>query len=160
MKKLPAVEEAKELLGAAAEAWGVWKWLTEKRSVRQAADKAWEALDECEAKVRASWSDDLQKAYQELMAESMKDGDASSKRQLTKARAAAREVDPKVKALAKRLKEADDEAYALRMKAEDTFAEAEKRMSTSMAKEGSRQAIEAWEMREKLVRKFEAAARE
>jgi predicted ribosome quality control (RQC) complex YloA/Tae2 family protein len=158
MQKLPAVEEAKELLTAAKD-WGVWKWLTEKSRVRQTADRAWEALDEYEKKVRAAWSDDLQKAYQELMAQAALDGNAKTKRQLEKAQEAAQKVDPKIKAAAKRLKQADDEAYALRMQAEETFDEAEKRMSTSMACEGSRQAVEAWEVREKFIRKCETAGR-
>jgi len=158
MQKLPAVEEAKELLTAAKE-WGVFKWLTEKSRVRHAADRAWEALDEYEKKVRDAWSDDLQKAYQELIAEAAVDGNAGSKRQFEKAKKAAEGVDPKIKASAKKLKLADDEAYALRMKAEETFEEAERRMSTSMACEGSAQAVEAWELREKFIRKAETAGR-
>jgi hypothetical protein len=158
MHKLPAVEEAKELLTVAAN-WGVWKWLTEKSRVRQTADRAWEALDEYEEKVRSSWSEDLQKAYQELVAEASMNGNAKSRRDFEKAQQAAQGVDPKIKAAAKRLKQADEEAYALRMQAEETFDEAERRMSTSMACEGSRQAVEAWELREKYIRKAEAAGR-
>src|SRR5579871_2860432 len=158
MQKLAAVEEAKELLTAAKD-WGVWKWLTEKSRVRQTADRAWEALDEYEKKVRAAWSEDLQKAYQELIAEAALDGNAKTKRQFEKAQEAAQKVDAKTKATAKRLKQSDDEAYALRMQAEETFDEAEKRMSTSMACEGSRQAVEAWEVREKFIRKCETAGR-
>lgn len=158
MQKLVPVEEAKALL-TAAKSWGVWKWLTEKKKVREAADRAWAALEEVEKTVKASWSDDLKSSYQELVAEAALEADPKAKRQLEKARQAASGVDAKVKASAKRLKTADDEAFSARMAAEDTFVEAEKRMSTSLACEGSRQAVEAFEMREKVIRKFEAAAR-
>jgi len=62
MKKLAPVEEAKALFNEARE-WGTWRWLTEKRRVRTAADVAWEALEEVEKGVKASWNDDLRKAY-------------------------------------------------------------------------------------------------
>jgi hypothetical protein len=158
MHKLPPVEEAKTLLNEAKD-WSVWHWLTDKKSVRTAADLAWEALDKAEEKVKASWSDDLRKAWREQVALAATNGNAPSKRQREKAREEAAGVDPKIKAIAERLKQADDEAYQARMLAEDTFAEAERRMSASLAREGSRQAIEAYEMRETLVRRFEAAAR-
>ena len=160
MQKLAPVEEAKALLAVAANDWGVWKWLTEKKKVRQAADLAWEALDEIEKKIRAGWSEDLKKAYHEVVAETNLESNPKTKRTYDKAKQEASGIDPKVKSTAKRLKQADDDAYALRMQAEETFDEAERRLSTSMAKEGSRQAIEAWETREKLIRKFENAARQ
>jgi len=158
MQKLVPVEEAKALLEVAKD-WGVWKWLTEKRSVREAADKAWAALEEAEKKVKASWNDDLKKAYQELVAEAVLAENPRAKRQYEKAKEEANGVDPKIKAAAERLKQADDEAYRARMDAERTFDEAEKRLSTSMAREGSRQAIEAYALREKVIRKFETAGR-
>ncbi len=138
MQKLPPVEEAKALFQKAAQEWGVWKWLTEKPDLRKAADKAWEALEEAEKKVRASWNADLKKAYRTPEAKG---------------------VDPEVAAMAMKLREADREANEQHMAAEETFSEAERRMSISMAREGSRQAIEAWEMREKVIRRFESADR-
>ena len=39
------------------------------------------------------------------------------------------------------------------------FDEADRRMSTSMACTGAQMAIDAWEMREKVIRKAEALAR-
>jgi len=157
MQKLPAVEEAKTLLEAAKE-WGVWKWLTDKKKVRETADKAWAAFDELEDKIKGSWPDDFRKAYAELMAQSVAEqGGAPEKRKYDKARKDADGVDAQVKAQAAKLKEADDQAYSLRVAAEDMFAEAEKRMSTSMAREASQKAIDAWIAREKLIRKFEAA---
>jgi len=159
MRKLVQVEDAKSLLEEAKE-WGVWKWLTEKKRVRQTADTAWEAFDQLEKEVKSGWSDDLQKAYEELVAEAaVEEGGAPAKRKLEKARKEAAEVDPKIKTLAQKQKEIDDEAYRVRMQAEDMFEEAEKRMNTGMAREASQVAIDAYNLREKAVRKAENAAR-
>ena len=159
MRKLVQVEDAKSLLEVAKD-WGVWRWLTEKKRVRQPADTAWEAFDELEKDVKSGWSDDLQKAYAELAAEAaVADGGAPAKRKFDKARKEAADVDPKIKAVAQKLKETDDEAYRVRMEAERMFDEAEKRMSASMAREASQVAIDAYSLREKAVRKAETAAR-
>jgi hypothetical protein len=158
MHKLIAVEEAKALMSEAMD-WSVWGWLTEKRKLRVTADRAWEALDQAEEKVRAGWREDLRKAWRELEAEAALEANPRAKRQYEKAREEASDVDPEVKLAAKKLKEADVEAYALRMQAEETFDEADRRMSTSMACEGARQAIDAWETREKFVRKMESLGR-
>ncbi|HLY19291.1 MAG TPA: hypothetical protein VKR61_18825 [Bryobacteraceae bacterium] len=159
MRKLVQVEDAKSLLDEAKD-WGVWKWLTEKKRVRQTADIAWETFDELEKEVRSGWSDDLQKAFDELAAETtVAEGGAPAKRKYDKAKKDAAHVDPKIKAVALKLKEADDQYYKLRMQAEDMFDEAEKRMSTSMAREASQVAIDAYNLREKSVRKAEMAAR-
>ncbi|MGA2594358.1 MAG: hypothetical protein ABSH32_31035 [Bryobacteraceae bacterium] len=160
MRKLVEVEDAKSLLEVAKN-WGVWKWLTEKKRVRQTADTAWEAFDVLEKEVKSAWSDDLQKATSELEAEaSVAEGGAPAKRKYEKAKKEAEHVDPQVKATAKKVKDALDEAYSVRMKAEDMFDEAEKRLSTSMAREASQVAIDAYNMREKAVRKAEAAGRQ
>jgi hypothetical protein len=87
------------------------------------------------------------------------DGNARIRRQCEKARAEAEGIDPGIKLTAKRLKEADDAAYQARMDAEDIFDEAERRLSTSMAREGSRRAMASWDLHEKAIRKAEAAAR-
>jgi len=159
MRKLVEVEDAKSLLEVAKN-WGVWKWLTEKKRVRQTADTAWEAFDVLEKEVKSAWSDDLQKATSELEAEaSVAEGGAPAKRKYEKAKKEAEHVDPQVKATAKKVKDALDEAYSVRMKAEDMFDEAEKRLSTSMAREASQVAIDAYNMREKAVRKAETAGR-
>jgi len=136
MQKLAAVEEAKSLFNE-AKGWGVWRWLMEKRRARTTADAAWAALDEYEQKVKDGWRDDLKKAY----------------------RGTARNADPKIKETVKRLKEAEEEADRVHQEAEDIFAEADRRLSTTMACEGAQRAIEAWEMREKVIRKLEAAGR-
>jgi len=159
MRKLVQVEDAKSLLEVAKN-WGVWKWLTEKSRVRRTADIAWEAFDELEKEVKDGWSDDLKKAYDELVAEAaVAEGGAPAKRKYEKARKEAAGVDAKIKAVAQKLKEADDEAYRVRMQAEDMFEEAEKRMSTGMARDASQVAIDAYILREKAVRKAETAAR-
>ena len=159
MRKLVQVEDAKSLLEVAKD-WGVWKWLMEKKRVRQTADIAWEAFDELEKDVRSAWSEDLNKAYAELVAEAeVAEGGAPAKRKYEKAKKEAAEIDPKIKALALKQKEIDDEAWRVRMQAEDMFDEAERRLSTSMAREASQVAIDAYNLREKAVRKAEAAAR-
>ncbi len=150
MRKLAAVEEAKAVMREAGE-WGVWKWLTEKRRVREAASQAWAALGEAEKKVRAGFSDDLQQAYDDLAA-----GDSPK----AKRRRPANNIDPAVRQAAKRLKDAADEAFRAHMEAEEVFAEAERRMSTSLAREGCGKAILAWELTETAIRKAEAATKE
>jgi hypothetical protein len=142
MHKLTAVEEAKTLFEEAKD-WGVWRWLMEKRRARQTADAAWEALDEYEKKVKASWGQELKKA-------AATNGNGRAKRS---------DVDPELKLALQRLKTADEEAYKARMDAEAQIDEADRRLSTSMAREGAQMAIDAWAMREKLIRKMEALGR-
>lgn len=57
---------------------------------------------------------------------------------------------------AKKVKAADDEAYRAHMDAEATFDEAERQLSTSLAREGCRKAILSWDLHEKAIRKAEA----
>jgi hypothetical protein len=159
MRKLVEVEDAKSLLEVAKD-WGVWKWLMEKKRVRRTADIAWEAFDELEKEVKSAWSGDLQKAYAELAAEAeVAEGGAPAKRKYERARKDAADVDPKIKAVAQKLKAADDEAYRVRMQAEDMFDEAERRLNTGLAREASQVAIDAYNLREKAVRKSETAGR-
>ena len=56
----------------------------------------------------------------------------------------------------KALQAADRKAYQARMDAEAQFDEADRRLSSAMAREGSQMAIDAWEMRENFIRKLEA----
>jgi hypothetical protein len=158
MQKLIPVEEAKALMKEAID-WSLWGWLTEKRKLRTTADRAWEALDELEKKVKGAWSDDLKAAWREVEARAAAGGNARARRQYEKAQEEARDVAPEIKLAAERLKEAEIEADAAHVKAEETFDEADRRMSTSMACEGTRQAIDAWEMREKVIRKAESLGR-
>lgn len=158
MQKLSSVEEAKSLLNEAKE-WGTWRWLTEKKRVRTAADTAWADLEEVEKEIKGSWAENLRKAYRELQAASNLNGDARTRRQYEKAVDEAKDVDPDLKAFAERLKTADDEAFQARMTAEETFDEAERRMSIPLARQVSEQAIEAYGLREKFIRRAEAAKR-
>jgi hypothetical protein len=134
MQKLIPVEEAKALMTEAT-GWSLWGWLTEKRKLRTTADAAWEALEALEKKVKAGWSDELKAAWR---AKDHKD------------------ADPELKLAIERMKEADKAWRAARETAEETFAESERRMSTGMAREGAAQAIEAWELTEKAIRRAEA----
>jgi hypothetical protein len=145
MRKLIQVEEAKELMNEAKD-WGVWRWLLEKKRVRAAADRAVDALNELDQQVKATWSEGLVQAYRELE-------DSKGKRRH-------KEVAPELKAAARRVKEADDEAEAARLDAENTFDEAERQLSAAMARQGAQKAIDSWELREKSIRKAEAAGRQ
>jgi hypothetical protein len=158
MQRLESLEEAKALLLEARD-WGVWKWLTEKTRVRAAADAAWAALEDVEKHVKGSWAEELRKAYRELQAADNVNGNAKGRQVYEKAKEEAKDLDPELKLFAKRLKKADDEAFAARMAAEETFDEAERRMSIPLAQRGSKEAIEAYEMREKFIRRVEAAAK-
>lgn len=158
MRHTPEVEEAKRLLTEAKE-WGTFRWLAEKRRVRAAADRAWAELEEVEKEIKSSWGDDLRKAYRELQAVPNGDGSRKARELYTAAVAAAKDLDAELKAFAAKLKAADDEAFAARMDAEDIFDKAERHMSASMARHGSERAVEAYEMREKFIRRADAARR-
>jgi hypothetical protein len=158
MHKLSDVEDAKALMTEAME-WSVWRWLLEKGRVRAAADRANAALAGLEKEVKAVWNDDLKKAYREIEAHAAFDSNPRAKRQLEKAREEAKDVDPEIKRSVKRVWDADDHAETVRLGAEATFDEAERRLSASMAREGAQQAMEAWGLREKAIRKAESLAK-
>ena len=141
MQRIAEVEEAKQLM-TEAKAWSVWQWLTEKRRVRAASDKATEALQRAEKKVKAGWPDDLRKFYRQV-----------------DAHVAADDPDPVRHAVAA-VKKADDAAYTARMDAEAMFEEAERRLSASMAREGTQKAIDAYCLHEHAIRKAEAVSRQ
>jgi hypothetical protein len=153
MKKLEAVEEAREVMTAGKE-WGVFKWLMEKRRVRIIADKATAALNEAEDSVKATWSDDLKRAYNYLATQ---DSDAGKGKKGAKAKA--EDFDPEVLAIAQKVLDADEETERQRLEAEDTFAEGERQLSTAMAREGAGQALATYDLHEKAIRKAEAAAK-
>lgn len=151
MHKLAAVEEARTLM-TEGQNWGVWKWLMEKSTVREAADRATEALAEAARKAKRAWSDELRNAYKQVAAEA---GSEQGKRGARRKD----EIDPKIKAAMQRVKEADDEAHQATMDAEEMFAEAERRMSTAMAREAAQKALVSYDLRERAIRKAEAAGR-
>jgi len=143
MKKLPEVEEAKALMTEGLN-WSVMKWIREKKRVRKAADKANDTLWTLQKAVQAAWPDELKSAYAEL-------GDGHQKS--AKSSSAVAELKP----LAHAVKHADDEAYQAHLDAEETFDKADKRLSTSLAREGARKAIRSWELYEEAIAKAEAA---
>jgi hypothetical protein len=155
MRKLEAVEEARAIMTQGLE-WGVFKWLMEKRKVRIIADKATAALNHAEDKVKATWSDELKRAYNYLATQN---GDASNGKHGAKSKAAAKPGDPELFAIARKVLEADEEAERMRLDAEDTFAEGERQLSTAMAREAAGKALATYDLHEKAIRKAEAAAR-
>jgi len=156
MRKLAAVEHARAIMTEGME-WGVWKWLLEKKRVRAIADEARAALDEAEKKVKAAWSDEWKIAYNQLVSQNgAKRGRKNSK---AGTKPTPHKMDPEIAVAVKHVQEADDQAYNAHEDAEDAFAEAEKRMSTSMAREGARMALVAYDLHEEAIRKAEALAR-
>jgi hypothetical protein len=158
MHRLPAAEEAKVLFEEAKN-WSVWRWLTEKKRARSTADVANAALDELDKKVKEGWCDALARAYRELEAAEAFESDPKSKREFERAREAASDVPPAIKASARRIREADNEAYNARMDAEDIFDEADRRLSATLARQAAQRAIESWELHEVAIRKAEAAGK-
>jgi len=158
MKKLSAVEEARAIMTDGME-WGVWKWLTEKSRVRGIADKARAALDDQEAQVKQTWPEEYKLAYNELVADN--GGSARRARKAAKGgkTATAVKADPKIVTAVKAVADADDEAYNAHEDAEDTFAEAERKMSTAGAREGARMALIAYDKHEAAIKKAEAIAK-
>jgi hypothetical protein len=143
MQKLIAVEQARRILTEGKD-WSIWRWLLEKRKVREAADAGTAALDNLEKKVKAGWSPELKKAYRELRLDGANGRHGG---------------DLVLKLAVRKVKDADDKAYEARMDAEALFAEAERRLSGSLAREAAEKALEAYDLREKAIRKAETAAR-
>jgi hypothetical protein len=133
MPTLTEVEHARALMLEAID-WSVMKWLTEKKRVRKAADKANLTLNTVEQELQSKWGPELKSAY-------AKSGVAR----------------PEIKRLASKIREEHDAANTLRLQAEDTFDGAEKRLSTAMAREGCRQAIAGWEHHLEAIRLSQSA---
>lgn len=152
MRKLAAVEEARAIMTQGMD-WGVWKWLMEKKHVREVADRATDALNEAEMKVKAAWNDELKAAYDFLLDEEEKPKSRNAKSNKTHRRT----IDAATLALVREIKQADDEAETKRLDAEDTFERAERSMSTAGAREGARKALETYDLHEKAIRKAETA---
>lgn len=131
-----------------AMAWSVMKWLREKKRVRKAADEANAALDHLNQVVKESWSKEARAAYQELVGQGQ---DVDCKRQPA--------IDSEARLFAKTVKKADEAASRARIDAESTFDEAERQLSTSLAREGCRKAIYSWDLHEKAIDKAEAPIR-
>ena len=152
VEKLPEVEAAKALMTEAM-TWSVMKWLREKKRVRKTADRANAVLDQLSESVKARWTGGVRAAYKALCAQAAGDPEARSQQN------EAPTLDPEAKLIARKVKEADDQACQARMEAEKTFDEAERQLSTGLAREGCRKAIHGWELHEKAIRKAETVIR-
>ena len=144
MRKLAEVEEARKVFSEAVD-WSVMRWLREKKRVRRLADEANDALDALEKEVKAQWSATLKAAY-----ESVKNADKGD------GKAAIGNHDPHVLATVNKIKEADDISYKAHWDAEDTFAEADRKLSTTLAREGCKKAIDSWDLHEAAIKKAES----
>ncbi len=154
MKKIPEVEEAKALMIEATD-WSVFRWLFEKRRVRETADHANAALDKLNRAVKSRWNSDVKAAYNEL---TPKAGGAAGRRRVEPASQITdpQIIDPQIRLYAKKVKQADDAARRARIDAEETFDEAERLLNTALAREGCQKAIHQWELDEKAIRVAEA----
>jgi hypothetical protein len=150
MRKLEAVEDARAIMTLGLD-WGVFKWLLEKPKVRKIADRATEALNDAEDKVKATWSDDLKRAYNHLATQA-----TSKTKKLSKDDG---KFDPEVLETVRKVLEADEETETMRLDAEDTFAAGERKLTVAMAREGAQKALATYDLHEKAIRKAEAAAR-
>ncbi len=156
MRKLAAVEDARAIMKEGME-WGVWKWLMEKKRVRAIADEARAAFDDLEMKVKETWDNEYKIAYNQLVTENDRPR-RGRKQAKDKKKNNSQNADPKILAAVKRIQEADEEAYNAHEDAEDAFAEAERKMSTSMAREAARMALVAYDRHEEAIRKAETLA--
>lgn len=150
MSKLTEVKNAKALMTEAMD-WSVFKWLWEKSSVRHSADDANAALDRLNKKTKAQWSEQLKAAYRQILA-----AEGRSKRSYDDKAHFSPQTDPQILQSVRTVKEMDDKAHTARMEAEATFDEAERQLSTDLAREGCRKAIRSWELHEKAIRAAEA----
>jgi len=154
MKKLEAVENARAIMTEGIE-WGVFKWLAQKPKVRNIADLATEALNNAEDSVKATWNDELKRAFNYLATQD----DETSNGKKSKTRSPLKDIDPELLAIARGVFEADEESETMRLDAEDTFAESERKLSVAMAREGARKALATYDLHEKAIRKAEAAGK-
>ena len=139
METLPQVSKAKALMNEAT-TWSVMKWLREKKGVRATADEANAALDELRLRIQKQWPLDVQSKY-------------TTNNQSASSPAAGLNADLTRKLQS--VKEADRLAAAARMEAEKAFDDAEKQLSTRLAREGCQKAIRSWELHEKAIQKAE-----
>jgi len=150
MRKLEAVEDARTIMTQGLE-WGLFKWLLEKPKVRKIADRATKALNDAEDKVKTTWTDELKRAYNQLATQATSKGKKASKDD--------GQFDPEVLETARKVFESDEETETMRLDAEDTFAEGERKLSVAMAREGAQKALATYDLHEKAIRKAEAAAK-
>jgi len=140
MEKLAQVQDAKALLSEAT-TWSVMKWLREKKRVRAIADQANALLDALRQQTQESWPEELQAEYI-----GMKTGPENGQQKQHRANGAGRVT-------VKNVWEADYIALQAREEAEKTFDDAEKQLSTRLAREGCQKAIQSWELHERAIEK-------
>jgi hypothetical protein len=107
-----------------------------------------------ERSVKQRWSAEDKAAYKSVSAKPSGHG-----RHTEEAVPESGALDQRIPVLEKVL-EAHAAARRARADAEETFDEAERQMSTSLAREGCKKAIHSWELHEKAIRKAEAVAEE
>ena len=150
MRKLAEVQKAKNLMHEAIE-WSTFKWSFKTSRVRETADQAKAALDRLERAVKARWTDEAKAAYKSLTA---KAGKAARERQ--KDQQQPQTADPQILVLVAKVADADSAAESAGVDAANTFDEAERKWSVSLAREGCNKAIHAWALREKAIRRAES----
>ncbi len=141
MTSLKEVERARAIMKD-ADNWSVLRWLSEKKKVRRAADAANAALRAQHEELMAAWPAVLRQAYDGIAAKVNPDGLSAETIQL-----------------ARTLHTADVKANAAHEQAEATFAEAEKRLSTVLARQGCAEALHSWDLLEKANAKAAAAGK-
>jgi hypothetical protein len=156
MEKLSAVEEARVLFTEAKD-WSILKWLTEKKRVRRMADTGTAALDKRERDIKSQWTDDLRTAYAVVSPPSEDADDPYAAAEYEFVKQQAEGIPESLKAIARRVWEADLIATDARNRAESTFDEAERKMSASIARRGAEEAIAAYDVRYKAIEEAIAA---
>ncbi len=146
MQNLPVVQEAKKLMNE-AKGWSTFRWLFEKPRVRETADQANAALDRLNRAVKARWSDEVKATYKKLSR-----SDAARDPAATQPES----INAHLALLLAKVIGADHAARRARESAEEAFEEAERQMSSDLAREGCKKAIHSWELHEKAIRKAEA----
>ena len=151
MQRIPEVETAKALMNEAT-TWSVMKWLREKKRVRKTADLANDALDRMSLAVQEGWPAGVRAAYAALATP------GNGKSAARESQQDSPPIDAEMSLIVKKVKEADEQAYRARMDAEKAFDDAEKQLSTSLAREGCKKAIHSWDLHEKAIHKAEAVS--
>lgn len=149
MRKLPEVQDAKDVMNEALD-WSTFKWLWEKTRVRQTADRANAVLEHQERAIKGKWSDECKAVYKNLSGK--KAVPPKTEQEPTPP------SDNHMAILVEKVLEADQAAERARVSAEDIFDQAEKQMSTDLARQGCKKAVHSWELREKAIRRAEAVA--
>ena len=117
---LRVVEETKKLLGEAQE-WSIWTWASDanQNRVRSGIRSATNALEREVERTKKSWSLVIKNAY---------DG---------------AEVDPAIRRLIRKIRNAEREMSRVTAESQATFADAERESNASKARRGAAEALRA-----------------